>query len=370
MEDLKMRTTALALVLPVMTVTAAANSEEWTFGPSLNVERYGPGACVAPCGTIYVVGGKTGSCCPWGPATGIVEALTYDEQLGYADAWTMISPLNAPRVRAAVVCTGGFLYVIGGGDGEGSILTDVERLDLLADDGSWEDLVDLDLPIPISTASGVVDDWGRIWVIGVSPDDEGVVQIYDPSRPDLGWTQGPPLTVPRTHNCGVEATRDGKGRIYVLGGCTSSQHLPEVERIDPCDPKPAWELVADIPDPVSNTDTAILGADGRIYVVGGWLPGFTDRVIRYDPDNDDWEELAPLNVPRNNIALVLGHDGRIFTICGVSGSPHTALTSVEILTAPCGAGNTMPLLMDEDANGTIDVVDFLALLANWGCGLY
>lgn len=161
---------------------------------------------------------------------------------------------------------------------------------------------------------------------------------------------------------------DRLSRIYAIGGATGADHIKSVERFDPCNPDEGWVILEEeIPGTASQQDYSVLGADGRIYVAGGWLPGYTDRVVRFDPDTEMWEDWVPLNEPRGVLGLTLGNDGRIYVIGGEFGGFQTT-DSVDALTAPCRSTPPLarPLLMDSDGDGNVGVSDLLKLLENWG----
>lgn len=349
----------LACMVVTTTCVVEASGAEWGPGPSLAVARNAPAVCVGPCGTIYVIGGTLSG----GGHTATCEMLEFSKG-SYANAWTTLPSLNTPRGSAAAACHDGYLYAIGGSPGP---LVDVERLDLRAANPAWESSAVPDLPVALGAASAAVDDWGRIWVIGAIPGNVGVVRIYDPARPERGWQSGPDLLVPRSPCCPVPCATDRLGRIYALGGDGGAGHLADVERIDPCDASPGWELVDELLPALTNGSPGAMGLDGRIYIAGGWLGfGTTNRVDRYDPDSDEWEHWVDLNQARTNSGVVLGRDDRIYVIGGES-APFNSLDSVEVATPPCGAGLAKLPLMDHDADSDIGIVDFLALLARWGC---
>jgi len=112
-------------------VVYAECSRQWTPEPTLNVARHAHGACVSPCGDVYVVGGYT-----VGTSTRSVERLSFDGAQ-YATSWQELSDMPAPaRNGHALACTSGFIYVIGGVDATGStVLANVDRYDILSD--SW-----------------------------------------------------------------------------------------------------------------------------------------------------------------------------------------------------------------------------------------
>jgi len=334
----------LALVRP-------AHAAEWTLGPSLNTPRHSHGACVDPCGNMYVVGGRHQP--PQFTDLDSVEKLSFNGS-EYATSWVFITPMPTPRSGHAVVCINGFVYVISGTiDGQTNTRL-VYRYDTLTD--RWDTTSIPDVNVARSHAGATVDKWGRIWLIGGSVPAQvtASVEIYDPARPELGWVEGPSVGEARA---GAGVVTDHEWRIYVLGGSNATGHIASVERFDPCNPGKGWESLPAIPGTASQFDEAVTGADGRIYIAGGWLPGETSRVVRFDPDTNQWEPWVDLIGPaRNQLRLVLGGNGRIFAIGGLSGL--VSQNTVESLSGPwsCGSG----LVFDADGDGDVDLIDFLA----------
>ena len=139
------------------------------------------------------------------------------------------------------------------------------------------------------------------------------------------------------------AAVDRKNRLFVFGGTSVSVGL---ER-DQDESTEAWDArgeafdrqanaslrSVEMYDPGTNTWTeraplrtprqamgADLGADGRIYDVGGapsyMHPKPMDVVEIYDPETDTWETGPPLVYPRRSHAVVATPDGKIYAIGG------------------------------------------------------
>jgi hypothetical protein len=93
--------------------------------------------------------------------------------------------------------------------------------------------------------------------------------------------------------------------------------LAGVECYDPAADN--WMERAPMPLPRQNMSAA-LGADGRIYVIGGFesYSGSTPQkdVQIYDPRTDRWVEGPSLNTPRGDHAVVATPDGKIYVIGG------------------------------------------------------
>src|SRR5262245_18358461 len=63
---------------------------------------------------------------------------------------------------------------------------------------------------------------------------------------------------------------------------------------------------------------AAVGWQGKLYVVGGFVEGWTptDDVHEYDPASDRWSRLAALPTPRGALAAAV-LDGKIHAVSGV-----------------------------------------------------
>ena len=71
----------------------------------------------------------------------------------------------------------------------------------------------------------------------------------------------------------------------------------------------AWSSLADLPTPRSGGASAVL--DGKLYVLGGGLPGATayKAVHRFDPATGLWESLADMPIElTGHRAVAVGPD--------------------------------------------------------------
>jgi N-acetylneuraminic acid mutarotase len=192
------------------------------------------------------------------------------------------------------------------------------------------------------------------------------VEVYDPAA--HRWEEIAPMQQGRQH---FSAAFGAEGRLYVFGGYghtgMSTQEpgesyeefiarsdremgtamLDSVEAWDPTTNE--WSPRASMPVAIE-ASRAALGADGRIYVVGGSrsvsrVKG--ERIVQvYDPRTDSWSMGPKLRVERQGHAMVATPDGRIWVIGGtnrhnvfhprmiVGGEPGSRggpLASVEVL---------------------------------------
>ena len=118
-------------------------------------------------------------------------------------------------------------------------------------------------------------------------------------------------------------TDDGKdpdyARKYAEWDRLTHEALRSVEAYDP--QTDTWSPRAPLPEPRQNM-AAALGADGKIYVIGG-LPSYADltaqrSVFVYDPARDSWSEGPPLRTPRQGHTAVATAEGRIYAIGGTN----------------------------------------------------
>ena len=135
------------------------------------------------------------------------------------------------------------------------------------------------------------------------------------------------------------------GRIYAIGGAQYSQFpdratmLATVEAYTPG--ANTWTRLASMAEPRYGAAAAV-GADGRIYVLGGSpaVAGTTlASVEAYTPSANTWAAVAPLEVARElgGAAAIGGHlyvAGGIFSRAGPHGG-RGVLSDVETLNPPC-----------------------------------
>ncbi|MCZ6835954.1 MAG: hypothetical protein O7G85_09290 [Planctomycetota bacterium] len=356
---IKLAGTAMAVIM----ASSFAQADQWTSGASLNQARGSFGAAVDWDGRIYAIGGRIATCV--GTITDTVEVFD-------SGVWSYGPSISSPRDGIASTGVNGFIYAIGGSN-QIEPLTIVERLDTTVSGSSWITIAQLNIPRTLPCIA--VDDCGRIYAIGGQtwdPSDTNntieamtSVERYDPARPELGWTLLPWQLNTGRLLAGCVAAEDG--RIFVFGGQGftgiggSGVHLDSYEVFDPSNSAAGWTQFAQpIIGPNSNQDEATLGADGLVYIAGGWLPGFSNRAVRYDPATDTWEMWDSIQTFRSEHRLITTKNGEVMVIGGtdVACTAYT-LTSTEIL-------DTNRCDLDIDKNGLIDVEDLLALLGAWG----
>lgn len=97
-----------------------------------------------------------------------------------------------------------------------------------------------------------------------------------------------------------------------------------VERRDPQTGQ--WSFVASLVVHPHQVGAAAVDGAGNVYALGGWNPGHTAAVERFDARSGTWSPCDSLNVARNNAGAIVTGDGRLFVF---GGDPSGARGSVE-----------------------------------------
>ena len=107
---------------------------------------------------------------------------------------------------------------------------------------------------------------------------------------------------------GVRHSRFAARLILLLAvtGCALQERKPAYD---------GWSLLA--PMPVANSEIAVAGLNGKIYVIGGypWDRKTVATVQMYDSATDKWQIVAPLPVPLNHV-MAAAVDGKVYAIGG------------------------------------------------------
>jgi N-acetylneuraminic acid mutarotase len=139
------------------------------------------------------------------------------------------------------------------------------------------------------------------------------VQIFDPAR-DI-WSTGASLPQPR-YAAAVAAL---DGRLYVIGGCTTSSCSPEASDVFVYDPvSDSWTTVASYPAGLAFASCGAIGAE--IVCAGGERGGVvTNAAYSYNPKTNTWTALAPLPMGLAASSSAAA-DGQLLVAGGFTGS--------------------------------------------------
>jgi hypothetical protein len=149
------------------------------------------------------------------------------------------------------------------------------------------------------------------------------------AAPGSGWSHGASMLSARA---GVAGAVGADGRIYAIGGWNSGGYLASAERYNPS--TGAWTAIAPMHVARYNA-AAVTGPDGRIYVMGGYNPtnGYLATVEAYAPATNTWTYVASMSGARAGLAAVLAADGRIYAIGGNNAASYLDTVSAYSVTA-------------------------------------
>jgi probable HAF family extracellular repeat protein len=336
---------ALAWVSPLARSEGVAWEPFLGFAPSAS----GRIDCVAMFhqGTLYVLGGQPYRCPDLNPCA--------DPERGAADylpagggQWLMGEPVEDRLER------------LGGGiDGLGRpVAFGGARGDALegSDKTFFYDIVLGDQTEPTlarrhflhTNFAWTVDDRGRIYAIGGGPGELATpanqnardVERYD-AQSDT-WTVLAPLPSARAD---AAAAYDGQGHVLVFGGYDALAAARATEVLSYDIAADTWSVLGQLPLPAQGDNAfsdqrALLGANGKVYIVGGIngpVGAGTTRahVYTYEPVAGIWGVAPALSTPRHGAALARDDLGFLYAIGGRN--EGSGLSSNERLdTSPAG----------------------------------
>lgn len=207
--------------------------------------------------------------------------------------WYSGAPMPTGRAQFAAVVLGGWIYCLGGFNGV-QYLDTVEAYDPASD--TW--LPRAPMPTPRAGAVATVLD-GKIHVIGGYNGNSGALavhEVYDP--PTDTWDSGPSLPEPLLFAGAVTLRR----QVLVVGGYTGSVARALTRLWQPG--APTWVQRAALP--VARYRAGVAALSGLLYVVGGRTDtaAATDRLHRYDPVADRWDDEIPMPGARDDVHAV------------------------------------------------------------------
>lgn len=226
--------------------------------------------------------------------------------------WEALPPLpNGPRQETAVVARDGEVVVLGGFNGAGAVVRDVEAWDPAR--GSWRRLADL--PEPLHHANAAVIDEKIVvagFLVGADFQQDGRVFIHDAASDT--WTTGVPMPGSSARGAAGVAALDG--HVYVFGGFANGSSA-RASRYDVT--ARVWEELPELPLPLDHLAAGVI--DGKLYVVGGRSNGIQNvaaSTFAFDPRTLEWTGRAPMPTARAGFAAAVV-DGR-FVVAGGEGN--------------------------------------------------
>ena len=137
-------------------------------------------------------------------------------------------------------------------------------------------------------------------------------------------SEGSPTQSPRwLYEAGLQVPSKGlavaayENQIYAIGGETADGVTDRVERYDP--ERNQWEQRSPLPERLSDVSAAVVG--GEIYVPGGKLDGgqLSNQMEVYNPLEDRWEARKAMPVALSAYALI-PFEGKLYVFGGWDGS--------------------------------------------------
>ncbi|MCA9152227.1 MAG: putative Ig domain-containing protein, partial [Planctomycetales bacterium] len=280
----------------------------WSAGPSLPEPRTDAAAIVTLDNAVRLLGGNAG-------------AATDAPVLGSgATAWTLGFNTDTPRNDLGAVFTGSKILLYGGGVGTEGIS---EVLDYDLSQGDSQDLSKMN---SIRYDHGyAVDNLGRAYAMG----GVGVLgngEIWDSvERYDVvndAWSNVASLPQP-LH--GMSTVGDGNGHLLVFGGSNAVDDSGIQSTTYSYDvATDSWSSLANMPMGTRDS-AAVLGDNGLVYVLGGVSSsGATDAVQVYDLTTNSWTSETNLPTPLYSHAAVYDRQGHIVVAGGFDASGPTA----------------------------------------------
>lgn len=261
-------------------------------------------------GTLHVIGGLSAA----GPTD---IHLQWQQQEA---TWQALPSMPVPRSDATTFVLSDTLYVLGGYNvWYGGAISYTHRYH--AASGQW--IEETAMLTPTSGASGALLN-GHIYIFGGYDNisETAIVQSYDPVNRE--WTLRDPMPYARSE----AASALLNDRLYIIGGnifsptmgshvLTGTQAIPStlVSVYDP--QQDQWQTVAPLPQP--RVDATAIARNGKIYLLGGtdrWLSGSVQNdVFIYDPQTDEWSLGPQLPAASGGLrGIVL--DNRIYAVGG------------------------------------------------------
>ena len=219
-------------------------------------------------------------------------------------------------------------------------------------EGPWHDLAARGASAPSMWFADCTDELGRIYSFGGGPNGGGT-----PGSPNSNYAERynantdnwQPLAPLPIAVADAAASLDGLGHILVFGGFSAngSSRISTVQQYDIA--TNSWQSTANAEMPVALTGhEAVLGGDGRIYILGGNIGAVgtsttQNEVHVYDPVTDTWALGPSMSEPRCWFAAGMGPGNYLYVFGGDNNSSGTASTE-RIYTTPC------PVVFDEPAD--------------------
>ncbi|KAM9360680.1 kelch-like protein 10 [Symphorus nematophorus] len=214
--------------------------------------------------------------------------------------WQEVAPMHSFRSYVSVTVLDGYIYAIGGCDGQERLRT-AERY--LPRANQWTKIAPM---IEQRTAASCTTLRGKVYICGGFNDTEclSTAECYNPETDQ--WTMIQPMASRRS-GTGVIAYAD---RIFAVGGFNGTTTLRTAEAYNPN--TNTWHPVPSMLLPRTHFGIEVI--EDRLFVVGGFS-GFTTTfdVECYDVEAGEWSDARHMRVSRKDLSC-----------CALYGLPNMA----------------------------------------------
>ena len=253
-------------------------SNVWQTGSPLDIARVGLGAELLPSGKILAYGGAS--------PQAIDAALLYDTTIGDLNDTQDGAIMHSARAFFGFASDADFAYAIGGKDDSGIVLASAERYNSATD--KWT--VIAPLPQARVGSEAVADGLGHIFVFGgastaIASTTSSTVFQYTVATNT--WTTVAPLPIGVRESA---ATLASNGKIYVVGGLTTTDTTAAVQTYDPV--LNQWTVDVSLPTPISGA-AVVSDSLGRLQVLGGKNAAGARLASVYVSQRLDQPDVAP-----------------------------------------------------------------------------
>ena len=334
----ELQTSDMPLVSDASENSLRFSTAQWTRKKDMPTARYDFSTSVVN-GKIFAIGGEIRLEKDEFGEQALSKVEMYDPE---TDTWERRMDMPTPRSAVSTSVVDGKIFAIGGDQAEKikvsrgfswkiKKLTTVEMYDPVTD--TWTQKADM--PTPRSYLSTSVMD-GKIYAIGgMSSSTEKwrleTVEVYDPLMDT--WAKARDINQARS----CTAISVVNGEIYAIGGRgwsgIQSEPDPYLASVEAFNLKTnQWQEITEMPTPRTSHTASII--DGKIYVIGGYVQ--EDERYKnlatieiYDPATARWTQATDMLMGRS------GHtteviDGQIYIFGGASDGAEGPLTSVEV----------------------------------------
>lgn len=271
---------------------------------------------------IYAIAGDTS-----GGVTGAVEIYNPAD-----NTWTIGTPKPTPVSNVAAAVVDGLIFVPGGYNAAGEVITTTEVYDPAND--TWDALAPLPAPL---CAYAIAAANGKLFVFGGWNGDSYVASVYEYDPQEDSWAAKTAMSTAR----GFAAAGTVEDKVYVVGGYDGTTEFALCEEYDPAEDNGTdvpWTIKAPMSVGRGGLGIAVVGKN--LYAIGGGWQSYLVYNERYNPDTNTWANFeTPITAEWRNLG-VAATAIKIYAIGGYSGDylsdnqEYQALFQLYLPTAP------------------------------------